>query len=138
MKITIKLLLVLASSLLLFSCTKSTENLLQRKDGKWKLLMQGKYLKDGVMMEEHGIYEEEGHITFNDGTYTFTDEDGDAINGKWAMIDDSKIVLIDEDRDSETYNILESSKDKQKWESKQPININNVDAVEHIEIWLTK
>ncbi len=93
------------------SCSKSTDKVLVKKDGKWDVVTEYTEYKNGVVTETSS---EKGTITFSGSNFTIVDADGESISGTWSATDEK--VTFSVSGTTILFNIVESKNKKQTWE----------------------
>lgn len=109
---------ILAVTLLLASCSKSTEKILTKKNGKWDIIETYNNTYNGVAQEPATIT---STITFDDKTFTYTDFYNNIATGSWSASKD-KVTLIVNGGDAVILDIVESKKNSQEWKNERTIN----------------
>lgn len=99
-------------ALVVTSCSKSTDKILVKKDGKWDVVTEYTEYKNGVVTETSS---EKGSITFSGSNFTMVDTDGDSISGTWSATDEKVTLSIS--GATILFNIVESKNKKQTWEN---------------------
>jgi len=112
----VKVLALLLITAFAMTACNNTEKILAKKDGKWAVKSQSdKYYTDGVLDSEEVTTTGLGFVVFeSDGTGEFQTDAG-ATDGtfNWSYSDDK--VTLTEGGLGLVYDVLESSKDEQKW-----------------------
>lgn len=106
------LISMLAVAVLFASCTKSTEKILTKKNGKWDIVATYTYTVNGVLEDSES---EVASITFEDKTFTYVSSDNDVFTGTWSA-SKQKATLI-ADGEASIFDIKESKKNSQEWEN---------------------
>ncbi len=110
-KILSFLISMIAIAVLFTACSKSTEKILTKKDGKWNLELIYEEKENGIVVDTDT---DKGTMTFDDDKFTVTYSSGDTESGTWTATDDK--VILTSGGFGVSLDIIESKKNSQIWE----------------------
>ncbi len=105
---------MVAITMLFASCSKSTDKILTKKDGKWDFESTFNLVINGVVDESYTSIEK-GEITFDDDKFIMTYPNETPFTGKWHVTKDKVTLYDDEGGDVIIFDIVESKKKSQIW-----------------------
>lgn len=133
----LKTILFAFAAVLVFTSCNNVEKILP-KGGTWTISEEvNKEYEDGVLTGETSE-SNTGTFTFNDDNTGTYDVDGDTGSFTWSYSKDNETVTITENGLGITYDVLESSKDEQKWFTSVEIEIFGVTAKTEQTLTLVK
>lgn len=103
---------MIAIAVLFTACSKSTDKILTKKDGKWDLELLYEEKLNGTVVDTDS---DKGSITFTDNKFTMTIGTEDPETGTWSATDE-KVILTTSQGFGVSFDIIESKKNSQTWE----------------------
>ncbi len=104
------LVALLASTLLFTACSKSPDKVLDRKNGKWDVV-----ITTVLVIPSYGeiTNEQSGTFFFEDNKYTLTRSNGATATGTWTA--DAKKVTLITNAEVMELNVINSGRKEQEW-----------------------
>jgi hypothetical protein len=104
--------LLLGLLLILNSCSKDPDKIMDNKNGKWDAIITYKYYEDGDLVDQDVSA---GTFIFEESTFTAI-IDGFSEQGTWKATKDKVTLIVD--NDPLIFDVIKSSKKRQEWEFK--------------------